>query len=266
MYYKICVNIINMLIDYLYLILIIILIISIIYLLHISYSYRNSYNNSSIEKFVNPMLVDYKDNNPNIIKNLNGYLNNYTEIIDNIRNRQTINDNLEYNKLNNQIVKNMENKKGLLNMKNELEPMPETFPIDKLIKTIKSNYNSQSLSLFSNDINKYGVLANDKCLTVNGLCKDEFCLLNCQNNLYASDSQKFYTDRIYSADDIVRLTKMPKHKVSDANVYPFNIFRSKVNDKCLSMYNEGINVEKCDLNLLNQQWAISPDENICLLN
>ena len=43
---------------------------------------------------------------------------------------------------------------------------------------------------------KYGILANDKCLTVNGLCKDEFCLLDCQNNLYTSDSQKFNTKEL----------------------------------------------------------------------
>ena len=105
---------------------------------------------------------------------------------------------------------------------------------------------------------------NDKCLTVNGLCKDDFCLQNCQNNLYATDSQKFYTDRIYSADDITRIMKITKDKVSNKNVYPFNIFRSKVNDKCLSINNDGLRVENCNLNNISQQWAISPNENICL--
>ena len=74
----------------------------------------------------------------------------------------------------------------ILNLQNNLKPIPETFPFDKLIKTIKSNYNAQYLSLFANDQNKYGVLVNDKCFTVNGLCKDEYCLQNCQNNLLSS--------------------------------------------------------------------------------
>jgi len=55
------------------------------------------------------------------------------------------------------------------------------------------------------------------------------------------------------------------NKVNSKNVYPFNIFRSKVNDKCLNITNDGLSVDKCDLNSINQQWSISPNENICLL-
>ena len=58
---------------------------------------------------------------------------------------------------------------------------------------------------------------------------------------------------------------VPEYKISSTNVYPFNIFKSTVNDNCLSINTNGISVEKCNLNKINQQWEISPDENICIL-
>ena len=60
--------------------------------------------------------------------------------------------------------------------------------------------------------------------------------------------------------------KIPKNKINSKNVYPFNIFRSKINDKCISINNDGLGIEDCNLNSINQQWSISPDENICVLN
>jgi hypothetical protein len=54
--------------------------------------------------------------------------------------------------------------------------------------------------------------------------------------------------------------------INSKNIYPFNIFRSSINDKCLTINDEGISVESCNLNNLNQQWSISPDENICVLS
>ena len=108
-------------------------------------------------------------------------------------------------------------------------------------------------------------MVNDKCFTVNGLCKDEFCLQECQKDLYLTDSQKFYTNRIYSASDAANIMDVQPGQINSKNVYPFNIFRSSVNDKCLSINDDGIGVEQCNLNLLNHQWTISPDENICVL-
>jgi hypothetical protein len=253
-----------MLIDYIYLILILVLIGSILFFINLSYEYRQV-DNVIKEGFLNPQINQLPEENTNYSKNLGKFLDNYEQLMANTYNRQMINDNSGYQQLKNQIASNLRDTTTLLKIKQGIEPIPEIYPINQLIKTIKSNYNSQYLSLFANDINKYGILVNDKCFTVNGLCKDEFCLQNCQNNLYTTDSQKFYTDRVHSADDVSRLMKIPKAKVSSKNIYPFNIFRSKINDKCLSINNDGVSIEKCNLNNINQQWSISPNENICLL-
>jgi hypothetical protein len=253
-----------MMIDYIYLLLILVLIGSILFFINLSYQYRQVMPENK-EGFRDIQINQIPQDNANYSKSLGSFLDNYDQLLSNTYNRQIINESSGYQQLTNQMASNLQDTTTLLKMKQGIEPIPETYPMDKLIKTVKSQYNSQYLSLFANDINKYGILVNDKCLTVNGLCKDEFCLQNCQNNLYTTDSQKFYTDRVYSADDIARLMKIPKNKVSSKNIYPFNIFRSKVNDKCLSINNDGLSVEKCNLNSLNQQWAISPNENICLL-
>ena len=268
-----------MVIDYIYLILILILISSILYFIYLSYEYRqldidididntNNNNNNNIENFVNLQINSLNHNQiKNVDSKINSYLQNQQDTISDIYNRQIVSDNRSYSSLREQSSSNKNDSKILLTEKQLMDIVPKAFPIDKLIRTIKSNYNSQYLSLFANDINKYGVVVNDKCFTVNGLCKDdEFCLQKCQNNLYTTDSQKFYTDRVYSGDDITRLLKIPKNKINSKNVYPFNIFRSKINDKCLSINNDGLGIEDCNLNSINQQWSISPDENICVLN
>ena len=268
-----------MVIDYIYLILILILISSILYFIYLSYEYRqldidididntNNNNNNNIENFVNLQINSLNHNQiKNVDSKINSYLQNQQDTISDIYNRQIVSDNRSYSSLREQSSSNKNDSKILLTEKQLMDIVPKAFPIDKLIRTIKSNYNSQYLSLFANDINKYGVVVNDKCFTVNGLCKDdEFCLQKCQNNLYTTDSQKFYTDRVYSSDDITRLMKIPKNKINSKNVYPFNIFRSKINDKCISINNDGLGIEDCNLNSINQQWSISPDENICVLN
>jgi hypothetical protein len=96
-------------------------------------------------------------------------------------------------------------------------------------------------------------------------------LKNALTTYYKDDVEKansltefLLASRVEKTRESIKM-KIPKNKVSSKNVYPFNIFRSKVNDKCLSINNDGLIVEKCNLNNLNQQWSISPNENICLL-
>ena len=267
-----------MLIDYIYLIIIIILICAVLFFIYLSYEYRvftermsnNTNEDGSIGGILEPFIVlqpitSFSNANPEIVTNLSDFSGKYNDLSINTYNKQVLNNNEIYDNLLKQVKTNQEDVNTLLKISQKQLPTPKTFPINELVKTIKSNYNSQYLSLLSNDVNKYGVLVNDKCLTVKGLCKDEFCLQDCQKNLYTTDSQKFYTNRIYSPDDIVRITGIPKDKVNNKNVYPFNIFRSKVNDKCLNINDNGVSVVNCDLNSLSQQWAISPNENICVL-
>ena len=249
-----------MLIEYIYLILIIVLICFITFLIYLSYEYR-------IESFTLPPVDLTLNNNPNKITNLKtALLNNYSQYYTDIYNKEISNQNSKLSDILNLSKLNVNNSKMLKNLSRGISPITSNFPVDKLINTIKSNYNSQYLSTFANDINKYGILANDKCLTVNGLCKGEFCLLDCQNKLYSSNSQKFTSYRINSASDAANIMNVDYSKINTANVYPFNIFRYTLNNKCLTISDDGISVDKCNLNNKKQQWEISPDKNICYLS
>ena len=249
-----------MLIDYIYLVLIIGIICFILFLIYLSYEYR-------IEEFA-LQSINLSNNDNNIIKNLQTsllnkynhfYVDNYNEEIEKINNTNL---NLyNTNLLNIQLSDDL--KKRQLSLIKE----KHGYPVDKPIKTIKSKYNSQNISIFNNDIDKYGILANDKCLTVNGLCNGEFCLLNCQSKLLnTSNSQKFTTSRINSSTDAAKVMNVEISKINTSNIYPFNIFQSTINNRCLTISDGGITVEKCNLNNKKQQWEISPDENICYLS
>jgi hypothetical protein len=194
------------------------------------------------------------------------FYNNYQNLINDITNQQINRDKINNYELNQLVGQNADSLAKIKNYTQLLEEnKQETYPMDKLIKTIKSNYNSQLLSVFPNDTSKYGILANDKCITVNGLCKDELCLLECQKGANTSGSQKFTTKRIYNNIDAANIMNVKPDTISTTNVYPYNIFRSAINNNCLTMTNEGVNINKCNLNDIKQQWQISPNENICIL-
>ena len=197
----------------------------------------------------------------------NKFDQSYININSEIKNRQVTADNIKNIKVFDKITKNYVNSQKLLKLKNSVEKLqiPEKFPINKLIKTIKSKYNSQYISTMGFDKSKYAIMANDKCLTVSGLCKEPYCLLDCQTSLYSSDSQKFKTERIQNEIDAAKSMGTTLGRISNANVYPFNVFKSLVNNNCLTLSKDGITVEPCNLNNIKQQWEISPTENICVL-
>lgn len=259
--------------DYLYFVIIIFLIGVIIYLIYMSYNYRKNIGPGvDIERFANVVPVINNDlnldqMNDKIAAEMELILSNYQNLETNIYNKQILDNNQHYIDLLKQMQNNSISLDAIKKKSYHFIPESKSFPINELIKTIKSNYNSQYISLKPDEnLNKYGVLVNDKCFTVNGLCKDEFCTLDCQNNKTSSDSQKFYTNRIYSNIDAARIMHTTADQISSKNVYPFNIFRSSVNDKCLNITNDGISVEDCNLNSLSQQWSISPNNNICPIN
>ena len=251
-----------MFIDYIYLLLILTLICSILFLIYLSYEYRinEGFTNEPIPTIQTTSIYNLENNiSPN---------NNDYNLFINKRTNQLLNyDNLHNLELLEKSKKNLETSKFLENLKignNKLDSNT-IYPVDSIIKTIKSKYNSQYLSTFANDSLNYGVVVNDKCLTVNGLCKEDYCLLDCQNILFTSPSQKFSTKRIYNNIDAANYMNAPITQISTTNVYPFNIFTSEVTGKCLTISNNGITVENCNLNNIKQQWEISPNENLCVL-
>lgn len=263
-----------MFLDYIYLFIIIILVGSILFIINLSYEYRIPGNNT-IESFITPTIRALPGNMQQIDNKISDFMRNYANLGIAANNNQIIADNNDYNKMNEQIKKNLEDAKLLQTDFSSIQPVREHYPSDKLIKTIKSNYNSQFLTLVSNDINKYGIVINDKCLTVRGAsCPNNFCIQNCQDKLFtadnqtytASDSQKFITKRINNINDAAGFMKTNTGKINSKNVYPFNMFQSTVNNHCLTINDDGITVEPCNVNNLHQQWQISPDENICLLS
>jgi len=245
-------------IDYIYLLLIFCLIGCIIFIIYLSYEYR--IREGFTLPNINNKLINY-----DLINNSKKFIDNYNNFINDTTNKQTTKNNLINLKLLDNSNAILNSSKHLKNLKNIINTKHNSYPIHKIISTIKSKYNSQYLSLFANDYSKYGILVNDKCLTVNGLCKDEFCLLQCQDGLYTSDSQKFLSKRIYNSTDASKVMNIPENQISTTNIYPFNIFTSVVNNNCLTINNEGITIEKCNLNNIKQQWEISPDENLCVL-
>jgi hypothetical protein len=294
-----------MFIDYIYLLLIIILICFIIFLIYLSYEYRNigisdtsetSESTEIREDFIirTPVVTQRFRTAPtapispaaailklppmkkmskikfdlyNYNKLANKFDKSYVNINTEINNRDVTTDNIKNIKLFDKITKNLLNSQKLINLKKNVDNLivPEKYPIDKLIKTIKSKYNSQYISTLGFDKSKYAIMANDKCLTVNGLCKEPFCLLECQKGLYSSDSQKFKTERITNEVEAAKAMNTTLNKIASTNIYPFNLFKSVVNNNCLTLSTDGITVEDCNVNNIKQQWEISPDENICVL-
>ncbi len=250
----------------------------IIFLINLSYEYRQieGFRQTIVPVLPLPTLsplTGLDNSNFNVYDiqlNAKAFDTSYNNIYAEINNRDVTKDNIKNMQLYEKLNKNLENSEILKNLKANLKnntslTSNSVFPIDKLIKTIKSKYNSQYLSLHSNDKKNYGVIINDKCLTVNGLCKEEVCLFNCQNNLYSSDSQKFKPEKITGDGSAATAMNVTLDKISNKNIYPFNIFKSVVNNNCLTLSNDGITVETCNVNNIKQQWEISPDENLCIL-
>lgn len=255
-----------MMLDYIYLIIIIALLLVVVFLIYLSYEYRIFEVNEPFTLADTLASAVFDSPNQNVSQNIINLIANYKDTISSGNIQQANQTGIQLQGLLNDAQINYNNSTTLLQSSNGLQPIPKTFPVDQVIKTIKSNYNSQYLSLVANDPTKYGILVNDKCLTVSGTCPDGgICTQKCEKGLFVTDSQKFYPSRVYSANDAAKIMKTTPDKISNKNVYPFNVFRSNVNDKCLSVGDDGLTLADCNLNLLSQQWTISPNENICIL-
>jgi hypothetical protein len=193
--------------------------------------------------------------------------NDYVSVMGEAYNKLILEDEAAIKDIYDDTIVNANIAKQLVSNDKKNKKTSKIFPPNSSIKTIKSKNNAQYLSLLSNDpTGKYSIIANDKCLTVSGTCKNNpYCLTDCQTNIYTSDSQKFYTTNIATESDAMNVMGSDI-QINKRNIYPFNIFRSAVDDSCLSMSDNGLSLEQCNLNDIRHQWQISPDENICLLN
>lgn len=160
---------------------------------------------------------------------------------------QSIKDKKKAEKLHNQ-----QQEKKLIEYKLNQQKEPS------IIKSVKSNNNNQILSVNPVDLNNYQVFINDKCLTVYD--DNKYLLDKCKSSMNMSDSQKFYTNRIYDIYNAKTVTGIQGTKIVE---YPYNILKSKVTDHCLALDNNGISVTKCHPDDLRQHFKISEEVNEC---
>ena len=134
-----------MLLDYVYLIIILLLISGITFFIYLSYEYRvNEYRVNEyvggIETFLNPTLPLLPEENTGIVQNLNNYLTNYDNLLNTASNNQIMVDENGYNNLLRSFNNNQYNSQFLLKESSGIKPPSQDFPVNQLIKTIKSNY------------------------------------------------------------------------------------------------------------------------------
>jgi hypothetical protein len=207
----------------------------------------------------NTLLTNLNAQIPN-----NDYLTYYTDLVNTYVGNENLN-NIKTSTLVDINEKNAQKLQGVNYKLSNTADDGDYYPYDKPIRTIKSKFNSQFLSTTGDDTNKYNVIVNDKCMTVAGLCEGDYCLEKCQSGNFTSNSQKFTMERIKNSADAAKVMNVDPVDIIDSNAYPFSIFRSSVNNKCLGINKEGVFVEPCNLNDIKHQWQISPNTNVCRL-
>lgn len=136
------------------------------------------------------------------------------------------------------------------------------YPEDEKVKTIKSKLNQQFISVIPQKINNntYAININDKCLYA---YSDKYDLQPCaelnDNSLFNYHPQYFEIKKVIKETEKRVMGNKPDKK----GEYPYTAFIHKSTQQCLSIDNDGIYLDKCDANNLNQKWLVSPDENIC---
>ena len=136
------------------------------------------------------------------------------------------------------------------------------YPQNKAINTIKSNYNNQLISTIPlSDPDTYQININNQCVSVYG--RDNVSLKQCQSGLSATDSQKFKAYRIQN--QLIAQNIFGKNTTNTNVIYPYNVFIANMTNQCLTLNQDGDAIlQDCNPDNINQQWKISPNQNICL--
>lgn len=134
------------------------------------------------------------------------------------------------------------------------------YPDNKKVKTIKSLNNNQYVSVIPQTLNDetYAVQVNDLC--VYGY-QDKYLLNKCASVNTFFHPQYFEIKRVLNNSNA--RTEMNSTPMNDTGM-PFTIFKHKSTQKCLSLDNEGLYLDKCDANNIAQKWHVSPNENLCV--
>lgn len=139
------------------------------------------------------------------------------------------------------------------------------YPDDLNIKSIKSKFNNQILSVKPQSINNitYAISINDKCLYG---YNDDIQLKNCENTNNSINPQYFEARKINNISQEKLYMNRKNNATTNINPEAYTAFIHKTTQKCLTIDNEGVYLSPCDINNIYQRWQISPNENICLDN
>jgi hypothetical protein len=113
----------------------------------------------------------------------------------------------------------------------------------------------------SND-GTFKLQVNNQCVTVYG--NTDYSLKNCDPNTYA---QQFKTYNITNPLDAAAITGIQVDRVTDSASYPYSLVTSTINNNCLTIDNDNnISIMPCNPNSRGQQWNVSNNKNLCILN
>jgi hypothetical protein len=135
------------------------------------------------------------------------------------------------------------------------------YPEGMDIKSIKSKFNNQLLSIKKQPINDitYAISINDKCLY--GYDND-IELKNCANTNNYIHPQYFEARKINNISQEKKY--MNGQHTTARQPESYTAFIHKSTQQCLTVDNEGAYMAPCNADNIYQRWKISPDENICL--
>jgi hypothetical protein len=220
---------------------------------------RNYVSGKFIENFVDSANIFNGDkvHSLNVSGNLLSKLeNSYDSSIGSLitdKRQEVLNEELvQIDNINNMVRRNnniLKTLKDSIDKKQNIDKYPAGEPI----KTIKSKYNSQVISVVHQDNKYYKIQINDKCLSVYG--DNNYKLSECVIGEPNFPVQLFYQEVINNASDIKRVFgEYPGININ----YPYSVFKSAITDQFLTSADSGITVEPGIPNDIRQQWLISP--------
>lgn len=125
-------------------------------------------------------------------------------------------------------------------------------------KTLNSFNTNENITIKPLNDEFIKVMVNDKCLTVYN--DKEYILANCDSLKY---SQNFRISQV--VNDVDAQQKTGIYPSATDRIYPYNIVKSIIPPyNCLTIEDDGVSVQPCSSNRLEQQWNLSNDVFKCM--